>query len=384
MRRASEANQAVERISDLTNQIGVDLEKTAMGMENAVRMRRGIQPVWSMALERQLGFDAVATLLDRSATYACVDLWRKQGRTAYDVHPEMANSLYRSDLRGKLPGGIFSRLRHINPMIPLPHGWPVKFSTGAEGVIRAYFITGRIGRAFCATTDERSEGLCIIPWIDTEPNAPTYHDVLTPVFPLPTFEKAFTLNDVIEGSYQWHGVEERSKASVRLMKQILPGALTMLTYFCCKNADIQDPPPPPTKGKRQQAPPRDPYYVRVGWYIGPKLHAAQARTSGRSRDGVSVPSGVEYGPQHRAGHTKTVWVGPGRKQSESIWVDPYWTKLEMLEEGQEPVTQVVPVDPQRGDPSSHRDIKLANLGTEKSKEIREREAQRRREEGWDF
>jgi hypothetical protein len=93
---------------------------------------------------------------------------------------------------------------------------------------------------------------------------------------------------------------------------------------------------------------------------------------------------VEYGPQHRVGHTKTVRVGPGRKRGEVIWVDPYWTKLDALNEGQEPVTQVVPVEAQQKDPAGHRDVRLANLGTQKAKEIREREAQQRREEDWNW
>lgn len=384
VRRATEANSGVERILDLTNQIGVDLHKIPGGMENAVRMRRGVTPVWNVALERQLGVEAVSTLLDRAASYSVVDLWRREGRVAYDVHPEMANSLYRSDLKGKLPGSIFSRLRHINPMIPLPHPWPVKFSGGAEGLIRAYFVTGRIGRAFCPTTDPRSEGLCIVPWIDTDPTTPTYHDILTPVFPLPAMDGPFTLKDIIEKGYAWHGIKGETRQSVRLIKQILPGALTLLSYLCCKNADIEEPPPPPSKGKRHQAPARDPHYVRVGWYIGPKLHAARSRATGRVPDGISIPSGVEYGPQHRVGHMKTVWVGPGRQKDEAVWVDPYWTKLDTLGEDQELVTQVVPVDPQQQDPASRRNVKLANLGTRKAKEIRERKAQQQREEGWNW
>lgn len=389
LRRASEANQAVERILSLDNMMAADLRKWPHdGIGNAVKMRRGITPTWNLAFERAYGAEKLTTLLDRAATHAVVDLWRHQGRLAYDVHPEMANSLYRSDLKGTLPSEIFTRLRHISPMIPLPHPWPVHFSAGGEGLIRAFFLTGRVGRAFCPTTDKRSEGLCIVPWIDTKPTSPTYHDILTPIFPLPTMTKAFTVNDVIAGSYEWHHVRDLDKKeerdSRRIIKQILPGALTMLSYLCCKNAEIEEPPPQPTKGKRRQAPPRDPHYVRVGWYIGPKLHAAGGRTGGRIRDGVSIPSGVEYGPQHRQGHPKTVWVGPGRKRGESIWVDPYWTKLDMLDEGQEPVTQVVPVDPRRGDPSPHRDIKLANLGTQKATVIQGREAQRRREEGWDW
>lgn len=382
LRRASEANQSVERILELTTQMGADLSKVPGGMENARRMRQGITPVWDMNLERRFGLEAVATLLDRAASYAVVDLWRREGRVAYSLHPELAEDLYRSDLKGAIPGRLFSRLPHINPVIVLPHPWPLKFSVGPVGLIRAYFISGRVGRAFCPTTDPRSEGLCLIPWIDTEPESPTYHDVITPVFPVPAMDGPFTLKDVVEQSYRWHGVENGTRQSMKLMKQILPGALTILTYICCKNADIKEPPPVQSKGKRREAPTRDPYYVRVGWYIGPKLHAARRRPTGRVRDGVSVPSGVEYGPQHRSGHMKTVWVGPGRRRDEVIWVDPYWTKLDMLEEGQEPMTQVVPVDAQRKDPASHRDVRSANLGRRKAEEIRRR--QQAREETWEW
>jgi hypothetical protein len=89
------------------------------------------------------------------------------------------------------------------------------------------------------------------------------------------------------------------------------------------------------------------------------LHTARQRAAAVNRDGLSIPSGVEYGPQHRAGHFKTVWIGPGksgqRTQSTTTWVEPYWTKLEDLPEGVDAPTQIVPVDPQRKDPFRRRD-----------------------------
>lgn len=390
VRRAGEANEAIERIRKVSGQLDDALAEWPDALENVDRMRRGIDPVWNQGIENRFGWRMTSTLLDLSATRAVVKLWEKKGRLAYDVHPEMANSLYRSDVKGTVPGSLFARLRHINPAIPLPHPWPVNFGDGQEGLIRAYFLTGRIGRAFCPTTDRRSEGLCLVPWIETVPGTPHFKNVATPVFSLPVMKGPFTLNDIVKDTYQWNNIDEEALSakqlyqSRRIAKQIVPGALTLLTYLCCKNADIEDRPPVQSRGKRTQLPDRDPYYIRVGWYIGPKLHASRARANGRMRDGISVPSGVEYGPQHRVGHMRTVWVGPGRQKDESVWIDPYWTKLDQLGEDQEPVTQVVPVEPQHGDPSSHRDVKLANLGTQKAKGIREREAQRAREEGWDF
>lgn len=386
MRRASETNDAVERILNETNLIGAEMRHIPMAVDNAARLRRGQHMRWPSSMAKFLGEEKYSAVVDHVTRYAMVDLWRKQSRLAYDVHLEMANRLYRSDMTCKFPATLFTRLRHINPMLPLPRPWPFKDGDGKEGLIRAYFLLGSTGDGFCMTTDERMDVLLLVPWIEFPPeedDGSGRPDVMTPMIALPVTDKPFTLTDIIKSANKWHG-SKGDPSDKLLMRQLVPGALTLLTYLCCKNADIEEPPPLPTKGKRRQAPPREIFWSRVGWHIGPKLHDTQRRSAGRVRDGVSTPSGVEYGPQHRVGHTKVVWSGPGRTKDDVIWVDPYWTKLDMLDEGQEPVTQIVPVDPQHGDPSSHKDIRRANLGTAKANEITKRERQRAREEGWDF
>lgn len=389
MRRASGTNDAVERIIACTNRASRDLSAIPQASENVRRLRRGEPAQWPRSLVEAYGAEDVLSINDHASRNAVVDIWRQEGRVAYDIHPETAASMYRADLKGKLPGGLFNRLPHISPMMPLPHPWPFRSNDGTKGLIRAYFLTGRVGReSFCSTTDERSDGLGIMPWVEWEHfNGPDdYLGVATPLFVLPSTQDPFTMRDILDHTSAWHNSQAQGN-EMKMVRQMLPGALTMLSYLCCKNADV-DPPPTPARGKRHQAPPRDPFYVRVGWHIGPKLHAAGGRAGGRVRDGISVPSGVEYGPQHRVGHPKTVWVGPGRKRDESIWVDPYWTKLDMRDDmrdrGEEPGTQIVPVDPQHGDPASHKDIRRANLGTAKSREIAERERQQQRQDDWEF
>lgn len=384
VRRASEANDAVERILAETARLWDWLGDIPEGRENAARLRRGVMPQWPPAMEYRLSATDLMAVTDHAARYAAVDLWRKQGRVAYDLHPEMAATLYRADLKGQLPGGLFSRLPHINPAIPLPRPWPYRGEKGQKGLIRAFFLTGRTGLALAPTTDPRSEGLLLMAWIDLlNKRMGEYGNTVTPFFVLPSADEPFSLDDVIETTNAWHGTKP-DEGEKRLIRQIIPGALSVLTYLCCDNRDVVEPADPAPRGKRRQAPSRDPFFVQVGWKIGPKLHATRMRAQGRSRDGVSVPSGVEQGPQHRAGHFRRVPFGPGRSQSTVKWIDPYWTKLDTLEEGQEPATQVVPVDHQRRDPSGHRDVKLANLGTAKAKEIRDRETQRAREDDWDW
>jgi hypothetical protein len=385
--RARETNDAVERILACTERAEGDLKDIPGGSENVRRLSRGEPAQWSRALVGKYGAESILSVNDYASRNAVVELWRQQGRIAYSLHPEMAASLYRADLRGKLPGGLFERLPHISPMVPLPRPWPFVSNDGTKGLIRAYFLTGRVGReSYCATTDPRTEGLAVMPWVEWEGAEPDgYMDVATPLFILPSTKDPFTLHDVLDLTSTWHNSTAQGN-EMTMVRQLLPGLVSIMTYLCCDNRDIQDPPPSATKGRRRPAPvPDEPFYVRVGWHIGPKLHAARTRAqAGRSRDGVSFPTGVEYGPQHRAGHFKTVHHGPQRSLSSARWVDPYWTKRELLEEGEEPTTGIIPVDPQQRDPSSHRDVKLSNLGSKKAKEIREREAQQTREGDWDW
>lgn len=394
VRRAAETNDAVERIIAATQNAAADLAKIPQGTDNVRRLRTGQPAQWSRSLIDQFGAETMLGVNDNVSRNAVVELWRNQGRIAYDLNPEMAARLHRSDLKGKLPGGLFDRLPHISPMIPLPRPWPFRNPNSKRtGLIRAFFLTGRVGReAFCSTTDKRSEGLAIMPWVEWEGAEPgAYLDVATPLFVIPRTEAPFTVADIIDHTNTWHGTHTDGTEK-KVVKQILPGALSILMYLCCDNRDVQEPPArPAAQGRKRQAPPRDPFYVRVGWHIGPKLHAQRLRTQqegGRERGGVVFPTGTEFGPQHRIGHFKTVHHGPQKSRQSLLWLDPYWTKKDMLEEmeaeGREPGTGIIPVDAQQRDPAGHRDVKLSNLGRAKEKELREREAQRVREDEWEF
>jgi hypothetical protein len=394
VRRAAETNEAVERIIACTQRAAADLAPIPQAAENVRRLRRGMGTTWPYPLVEAYGAEKVLSLDDYVLRNAVVDLWRLEGRIAYDLHPEMAAKLHRADLKGKVPGDLFSRLPHRSPLVPLPRPWP--FQSGRKGLIRGFFLTGVVGKGgdagLCITTDPRSDGLGVMPWIEWEGAGPDdYEKVVTPLFVLPSTRDAFTVADIVDHTNDWHGTETDGNER-KIVKQILPGAISVLMYLCCDNRDMPEHGDrgPGASKRGRAAPPRDPFYVRVGWHIGPKLHAARllAQGGGQLRDGVSVPSGVEYGPQHRVGHFKWVHHGPARSQQSFKWIDPYWTKLDLLEEmraeGREPSTGIIPVDAQRRDPAGHRDVKLSNLGRAKEREIREREAQRSREDDWDW
>jgi hypothetical protein len=364
--RASEAHRAamahVEHLTELTKEMRA-FPPLARKVDSAMR---GILPGWTQAEREQLNPNEMVRLGDLIGDCAVSELWKRNGRVVYDLHPELADALYRSKMTA-VPGSLFERIPHINPMVVLPDPWPAGKGRGgfAEGYVRAIYITGYSGASVCNSNDPTRDGIALMFCYDvvdeeTGEMVPGQHRDL---IPLPTGKAKFTARDVIEFAESWQGgtmADPGFESAVKTFRPILQKAFAVLTYLCTDNRDV---PPDPAweqqsrkkSGRGRKEP--DPFWVQVGWFVGPQLHTARQRAQ-NLRPGISVPSGAEYGPQHRAGHFKTVWIGPGksgqRTQSTTTWVEPYWTKLEDLPEGQDPATQIVPVDPQRGDPFRRR------------------------------
>ncbi|MFJ1700476.1 hypothetical protein ACIOHC_36395 [Streptomyces sp. NPDC088252] len=361
VRRGEKASATVEEILELVQQDASNLKTiphVARGIEG---MTRGIPFSWPPDYRNQLSQADLISVADRVGEIAAVELWKRNGRVAYDLNEELAAALYKSKI-GKMPGSLFDRLPHINPMVVIPDPWPVTDpSSNVRGEVRAFFVTGYTGDAFCNTTNPDRDGIAIMFWmertnLDTGEVQPGQGAVIF----FPTFKDAFTLDDVVKVTEEWHSTPGREmdvNTSKKILRQIVPPALSILAYLCCDNRDIEEPVIRAKRKKRAKAKPRDPFYIRLGWHIGPALHEARRRFAGRSKDGIAVPSGAEYGPQHRAGHFKRVWTGPGKKREEVVWVEPYWTKLDMLAENEDPPTMVVPVNEQRHDPMRRRDLK---------------------------
>jgi hypothetical protein len=332
-------------------------------------MTRGIPHVWDYEDRVQYDTDTLIQVGDLIGEIAVCELWKRNGRVCYDLHEELADALYRSKVSA-VPGELFDRIPHINPMVVLPDPWPaVKNKNGFSAYVRAFFLVGYTGEALCNTNDPQRDGIAILFCYDVIDDA---GEELVPgghrdIIMLPTNRTKFTVDEAIEYFQNWHGdaADQKARRDVaRTFKPLLQKAFAVITYLCTDNRDVEEPPEWLTAqrkrktGKNRQRKERDPFWVRVGWYVGPKLHEARKRANHSPRSDISIPSGVEYGPQHRAGHFKTIWIGPGksgqRTQSTTKWVEPYWTKLEDLPEDMDPPTQIVPVDPQRKDPLRRR------------------------------
>jgi hypothetical protein len=370
-RRAAETHRAamahVDKLVEASTELR-SIPKVARGIDS---MMRGIAPRWDMQDRAQFSQATLERTGDLMGEIAVCELWKRNGRVIYDLNDDLANALYRSKM-AKVPGDLFDRLPHINPMIVIPDPWPAGKGRGglAEGYVRCIFIVGISGSGLCNSNDADRDGLALLFCYDVvdEETGEIIPGDFRDLIPLPMGRKTFTADEAIEYAEEWQGGSADGKDrndAIKTFRPILQKAFAVLTYLCTDNRDVEQPPEwamaqrkrKTGKGRR---PARDPFWVRVGYYIGPKLHSALGqRAASADHSGIPIPSGVEYGPQHRAGHFKTVWIGKGktneRTQSTTTWVEPYWTKLEDLPEGVDAPTQIVPVDAQRGDPLRRRD-----------------------------
>jgi hypothetical protein len=366
---AAKAHKAAMAHVNLLTDTADNLRKEPLFARQIDAMMNGTLLGWDPQMHSRFSPHELVRLGDLLGEIAVSELWKRNGRICYDLHEELADALYRSRMSA-VPGALFDRIPHINPMVVLPDPWPIGGTRGglAAGYVRTFFIIGRKGDGICNSNDPDRDGLALLFCYDVvdeetgEIVAGPHRDLI----PLPTNRQKFTAADVVRFAEEWQGgnlAHDMAKEAVQTFRPILEKAFAVLTYLCTDNRDVDEPPEwlyatRKKTGKGRKAADREPFWVRVGWYVGPQLYDARRRAHGREKGGVSVPSGVEYGPQHRAGHFKTVWFGPGksgqRTQSTTVWVEPYWTKLEDLPEDVDPPTQIVPVGAQRKDPLRRR------------------------------
>ncbi|MGW0626113.1 hypothetical protein [Streptomyces sp. NPDC002758] len=362
---AAEAHKAAMKHVEMLMEASGELRQMPKVDRYINGMKRGIPFDWDLQDHMQYSIDTLSQVGDLIGEIAVAELWKENGRVCYDLHPELADALYRSKMNA-VPGDLFNRLPHINPMIVFPEAWPIADGKMGTAYVRCVFVVGWNGNALCNTNDPDREGhallFCYNILNDAGEEVP---GGARDLIPLPTSLKKFTVREAIEFAGRWHQGKGMDNDTRKVFQPLLEKTFSVITYLCTDNRDVDMQEPPAwtqqrrkKTGKGRKAPDREPFWVRVGWYVGPKLHDARLRAATVKRDGISVPSGVEYGPQHRSGHFKTVWIGPGksgqRTQSTTTWVEPYWTKLEDLPEDMDPPTQVVPVGPQRKDPLRRR------------------------------
>ncbi|MFE3631552.1 hypothetical protein [Streptomyces goshikiensis] len=304
-----------------------------------------------------------ADLIDIASHVGIYRMWARRGRVTFDLNEHMAAELYRSAYT-TLPGNIFDRLPYINPLCVLPDPWPGRYRN-TDALVRGFFIHGynQLPERQTYTDEPDIEGLGLLFVVDLlDQDTGEVRSQTHVRLNIPTGLHQFTLKQAVDfaaarAEAVWSR-EPTEKPVYQLFEELLKPALSILVYLCCDNRDVVEPPvaAPTRKSRRNRVrQERHPFFVEVGLRIGPRLHAAR-RAAGRVRDGDHTPSGVERAPHQRAGHSHRYWTGPKRKREVTLFVAPHWVNFHLLD-GIDPITMVVPVEPQRRDPLRRRGLR---------------------------
>lgn len=274
-------------------------------------------------------------------------VWERY-RETYEPHPALTDALVdmRSDTR--IPGDVFRRLRHPNPVFLLSGAPPVTFPDGHSGRVVALVVTGAVSKRrqrpgdAVALADDAPGNASVL--LDThDPDANSFHvlavsevhnengtlvDDLDWCHLTVPVKTAFTLDELArvtaEDGFNWEVAREASEDQrYTYLLGIARIAVSHLLYACSRTAEVDDKPrasrPPVKRRKGEPKPPPAARVRRMGWRMGSVIEDSVRRAGSR----VPVQgTGRSRAPHVRAAHLHTYLVGPGRQEIDIKWLDP--------------------------------------------------------------
>lgn len=302
-------------------------------------------------IDRQLHRTVVDTIRD-VAPYVH---WR-QTREIYEVHPSMTRALAGMSSKTVIPGSIFRRLRHPNPLFITTAGTPFTHPDGYPGRVLGFFVTGAFANGYPKAGDEDTRvtepdgkladrRAAVL--LDThDPQANALHAVV--VSEVLNAERAvlldidmchltlpmttdFTLDGLVEeigqGGFRYaQAMEPPVEGGLDgYLGSMARFVITHLLYACSRTSEIGDgkndrPPARQRKGKAGQRPEKPAKVHKVGYRVGAKIEdnmrwAREQRESGAS-------TGRRLPPHMRAAHAHLYRVGQGRREIDIKFLDP--------------------------------------------------------------
>lgn len=249
--------------------------------------------------------------------------WAKH-KIVYSVNPDLAEELADTDGMDSLPADALAMLPHPQPLFLLPRGIPMTHGDGAQGVARAFFVSGGwIDLAAgpgaqlisLSTTDPAANHLQInlLSQIGAPGEPVTDWDQASITLPLGGVSLSEAVDRVVE---RWDADHPADPVRLRsFIDVVVKHCLPVILYACTPDPDTEVRKPPPSARRKKAGGARDkgpvPTTIRLGYRLGPKLKAARTeQASGHP----PAPTGRKLVKHTRRLHWHTYRVGPGRQE----------------------------------------------------------------------
>lgn len=255
-----------------------------------------------------------------------------------------------------IPTQILKNLPHANPYLLLPKpdltDPQTTYYRQHIGVPLGAFVFGRYNQAqqLCSTADDKREdfGLMFVGLLETTGQP----ELVTLRCTLPLRGQTFTVEDAVNATvakfnYTDDLAEDDPAKLEAWLRTYVTQAFNSLLYVCTEQPDIEEYQPgrprtgKPAKSRERRRPRPDDIdmVVKLGFRMGPALHAARARWE--SQQQATGASGTRKRPHQKRGHYRTYWTGVGRTLPVMRWIDPFWVNEDLLGTDDEPRDVVV-------------------------------------------
>jgi len=259
--------------------------------------------------------------------------WEHVGRQVLSIHPSLVDAI-RFSGSSKIVPEVFRTLPYMNPMVAFSEP-PELFSHTAGETLKllGFICYGKtaIPERVVNTHDPDAIWMCadLVLEVVTKTGQ---KNVECDYISFPMHGAPFTLKEAVEGvlsRFSWtHGGQDNT-VKHKFMRDAVKITIGSMMYLCSTTLEAEKV-PRKTVLKSMNPIPRKPFsFYRVGWEIGAAL--SRGRVNIEIEDPSEQPKpGYEQDPQHRKAHFKTVWTGPGSMTPKTVFIGPYWTKIERL------------------------------------------------------
>ena len=244
-------------------------------------------------------------------------LWDRGPRVTYVVHPALTTALAEV-VSDPIPGGIWSRLPHPDPLLVFAEPPEMELATGEPGRLLAVLAHGRrADGALCSTHDAARSGLALMFLVEVLGSGArrTGEGPVDVVRTWVATDEESTVDDIVEHAATrlegTHGPDGGDGRWTGYLTAVVGPAVATLLYACADGADITTLPSTGRPGRRAGRRPGRGVTLGVGWTLTTGLPAGDLANG-------SLPVG---GGQHGDGPRATGGPGPVPGYLHTYWPD---------------------------------------------------------------
>ena len=333
--------------SSLADRITTEIESAhsealrAAGLMGLVSMALG-EDIDPSRMPRPRGGRGDEMFIGRAEMVAAVRQWRGT-KVAYDLDPDLSESLVDMEVDTEFPGEVLRYLPHPDPLFMLRRPAVVADSEGAPSEVLGFLVVGRPAlRGVCSTSEVTDDTSMYLVSALVRPAHGRLGSVLlfanaaagtTTVSKM--VDDSVSLTELAEG-----GPRSADTATLNYVRRLAVLVISHMLYMCSDRPDVMPTPSAdPMRGRHNAKGGRPATVYQVGWRLGPAIAAFNSRVPRLREHAVALGGSVL--PHIRRGHPHTFLHGPGRIWKKVRWVAP--TLVNAAAFGDEAQGMIIPV-----------------------------------------